>query len=172
MCEWLCGWLEPANLIQFAIAVGLGFYAWDTRKIRKLSQEQIEVMQKPCLVPNVRARTHRVVGEVSDDITYHGVMTSGNVTLHNIGNGTAFNIRLEIQKQEEPKESSKGYMPFLPAGSEAMTSIVTNELYTSKQHEKVKLKLSYVSQSGKSYESAIQVQPGNTLLIVTDISFD
>ena len=46
MCEWLCSWLEPAVLIQIVIAVGLGVYAWDTRKLRKSSQRQNEISQE------------------------------------------------------------------------------------------------------------------------------
>ena len=170
----MLGFIEAAGvLVQIGIAILLCRYARDTYKLRKIAQEQIELMEKPCVVPNAQIRPQRVVGEVSDHITYQGVLQLGRyVQILNIGKGTAFDIEFEIQQQEEPKVSGKGHLPFLPHGENAYTAIKTDELITPKEHREITLKLSYVSQSGKSYTSLTQVQPIKNLAIVTDVSFD
>lgn len=173
MCEWLLKWTEPAVLIQCLILLGLIWYACETWKLRRASQEQIEVMEKPCVVPSVVVRPEWGGGEVSHETTFHGVMVFGRgVSILNIGKATAFDIEYEIQKHEEPKVSRKGYLPILPDGQDAIIGIPIEELNPSKQHKQTSLKLSYVSQSGKRYTSLTKFRSGNQLIVVTDISFD
>ncbi len=177
MYEWSLKWIEPAVLIQCLILLGLIWYACETWKLRRASQEQIEVMEKPCVVPSFLVRPEWVGGEVSHETTYQGVMIFGpTVQILNIGKATAFDIEFEIQKHEETKVSRKGYLPFLPHGKDAFIRIKRDELVTSKEQMDITLKLSYVSQSGKSYTSSTTVRPndnlGNNLGIVTDVSFD
>ena len=118
--------MDIAHLVvQILILAGLIWYACETRKIRKTSQEQVETsqrqieisqeqnetMQKPCLVPSVQERDdfdtavenlsgnshpgYRVVYDESD---------TGHVVLHNIGSGPAFNIQHEVQSPRGVKK--------------------------------------------------------------------
>ena len=77
MCEWLLKLIEPEVFIQCLILLGLIWYACETLKLRKASQEQNEIMQKPCLVPLIRENESRVNGTSGD---------LGFVVLNNAGN--------------------------------------------------------------------------------------
>ena len=77
----MCDWIALAGLgVQILIFIGLIWYAWETRDLRKasqeqnkISQEQNEAMQKPCLVPLVQKRDDRdldtAVGEHEAKLT-------------------------------------------------------------------------------------------------------
>ena len=178
----MCCWLDIA--IQTVIAAGLLWYAYDTRQLRKASQEQNEVTQRPCLVPLVRERTsiEAMVWDVHvDGIEYPDLraidFSKGHAVLQNIGTGAAFNILYEIQKQEAPKRFVKGRIPYLQKGKEAVTRLVENEFEESNQHAGGRLKLSYESISGQHYETDILTrhegsQESETKIIVTNCQFN
>ena len=161
MYEWFCKWLEPAVLIQILIAGGLVFYALDTRRLRKASQEQNELMQKPCLVPVLQERKH-IVGPAWDaeiGIKYpdHRSIAFSHVELKNIGDGAAFNIQYEIQKRE-PRSLSKGSLLYIEKGHKASTRLMVDDFETSSEQEDVSLKLSYESLSGRRYENVMSTR--------------
>ena len=181
MCESLWGWLEPANIIQCLIFLGLAVYAWDTRKIRKTSQEQNEIMQKPCLVPYVLNRVDIDVvadavecGPYPEERVLGGFTSAGRVALHNIGNGPAFNIQYEVLIKEKPKKYVNGYLPYIPQGEEDPTPLLqlASNLDPGDQDTEVVFKLSYESLSGRHYDSKLHIRRGTrSELVVADCRF-
>lgn len=178
MCEWLCKWLEPAVLIQIFIAVGLGVYAWDTRKLRKssqtqneISQEQNERMQRPCLVPSVRENMGVDATLWSHERVLLGTAgDTGRVIFHNIGNGPAFNVRYGSQGQ-----NSEGFLPYILQQGKEPSTIPLNHLrslLSDQEEEEIGLLLSYESQSGQRHESKLLIREGlDSKLVVTDCQF-
>ena len=179
MCEWLCSWLEPAVLIQIVIAVGLGVYAWDTRKLRKSSQRQNEIsqelneaMQKPCLVPLVQKNESRVDATLwlNERILRGTSGNTGDVVFHNIGNGPAFNIRYGVQEQ-----TGDGFLPYiLPQEKEPATLPLNHlrSLLSNQDEEELSLLLSYESLSGRRHQSTLLIREGlDSMLVVTDCQF-
>ncbi len=172
MFEWLYKLLEPAVLIQIVIAVGLGIYAWDTRKIRKTSQQQNEIMQRPCLVPLVTLREDSSVNQdvlkgrpyPEQKVLDPGVTDS--VKLRNIGNGPALKIRYEAQIQKKGVRCGGGILPYI---SKDEPESINLSPYISNQWGTVKLKLSYESLSGQSYESEMSIKESDA--VVTDFKF-
>ena len=160
MCEWLYKLIEPAVLIQIVIAVGLGVYAWDTRKLRKSAQEQNEIMQKPCLVPVTKRRGQASIEQdILKDRQYPNERVldpdvPGDVQLRNIGNGPAFNVRYEAQLQKQ-NGCLTGALPYIP--KEGTESIFLGASISNARGN-VKLKLSYESLSGRSYESEMSIK--------------
>ena len=178
--------MDIANLgVQILIFLGLIWYAFETRKIRKashkqidtshkqidISQEQNETMQKPCLVPSVKQRANSSVNQdVLKDRRYPDERVinpdvAGNVRLCNIGNGPAFNVHYEAQIQKRDV-CLTGALPYIPKGgteSIGLSASISNGLGN------VRLKLSYESLSGQSYESEMSVKEWDA--VVSDWQF-
>ena len=126
-------------------------------------------MQKPCLVPSVKQRTISSVNQdilkdrrypeerILDDV-------AGNVCLCNIGNGPAFNVRYEAQNQKQ--NVCSGALPYIPKGG---TESISRRASISNGSEKVRLKLSYESLSGRSYESEMSIKEWDA--VVSDGQF-
>ena len=162
-------WIEPANfVVQLVIAAGLIWYTCETWKIRKASQEQIatsqeqnEIMQKPCLVPLVKERGGlSIERDVLKDHPYPeqrvlNPSVAGSVRLRNIGNGPAFNIRYEAQLQEQ-EGCRKGALPYIAKGETESTYLSAS--ISNEGRGAVRLKLSYESLSGRSYESEMSIK--------------
>jgi len=177
--------MDIAHLgVQILIFVGLIWYAWDTRKIRKasqrqieISQEQNEVMQKPCLVPLVKERgDSSVERDVLKDRPYPEQRVldpnvagsiAGSIQLRNIGNGPAFNIRYEAQLQELGVGCGKGALPYIP--KERDESIHLSASISNQGQGAVRLKLSYESLSGRRYESEMCIKGWDA--VVADYQF-
>ena len=142
--------MDIAHLVvQMLIFAGLIWYACETRKIRKTSQEQVETsqkqieisqeqnetMQRPCLVPLVQKRDDLDTAFESMRPNSHPgyrVVVNGpsdRVELKNIGCGPAFNIRYELQSPEGVRTNhSGGYLPYLHEESEPIWPIATTLL--------------------------------------------
>ena len=168
-------WIEVLGLIvQFAIAVGLGFYTWETWKIRQashkqneISQEQIETMREPRLVPLVKTREDIDIvaaGVARNPYPEERVLDdswscTGHVALHNIGDGPAFNIQYEIQ-QELLHGPGQGYLPYILQGGKEPVLQVASNLDPGDEKKEVVFKLSYESFTGCRYESKIHIRRG------------
>ena len=172
MCEWLYKLLEPAVLIQIVIAVGLGVYAWDTRKLRKSAQEQNEIMQKPCLVPLVQKNESRANATLwlNERILRGTSGNTGDVVFHNIGNGPAFNIWYGVQEQ-----TGEGFLPYILPQEEEPTTLPLNHLrslLSNQDEEEMIVSLSYESLSGRHYKSTIRIREDtNSRLAVSNCQF-
>ena len=169
MCEWLLKLIEPEVFIQCLIFLGLIWYAWETLKLRQASQEQNEILQKPCLVLLVRRREDIEIGtDIIAGIPYpeerilDGEWSgTGHVALHNIGNGPAFNIRHETHKQEAPCGSSgRGYLPYILQGRKEPILQVPSNLIPDDEDKEVEFKVSYESRSGDRYLSTMYIGRG------------
>ena len=185
MCDWYC--IELAGLIvQCLIFIGLLVYAWDTHKLQIASQDQNEIMQKPCVVPVVRERsTDDPIGttvsaayDVGAGITpeHNAIDFSGThyAVLQNIGDGAAFNVRYKIQKREPRHEIGSGRFLYIPKGGKVTTHLIAEYFDASDQHESVKLKISYESPSGQRYKitmwtQQVKRQDAETQIVVTKL---
>ena len=183
----MCDWIALAGLgVQILIFVGLIWYAWETRDLRrasqkqnKISQEQTEAMQKPCLVPSVQVRAdfdtavenlsgnpypgYRVVYDESD---------TGHVVLHNIGSGPAFNIRHEVQSPRGiKKDHLSGYLPYVRREGKETILLVADNLVPENQDKDVVLKLSYTSVRSHRHETEICIKNRKNKPVVTCYEF-
>ena len=161
--------MEIAGLVvQILILFGLIWYAWETLKIRKISQEQNETMQRPCLVLSVRKRrdmdtaTDALGGNPYPEQKVPDGQQSGtgHVELHNIGTGAAFNIKYEVLIQGKRKNFHSGSLPYISSGKKAPVLLIEQSFSTSDQHEEVKLGLLYNSLSGRRHESVLRFRQG------------
>ncbi|MDE2758649.1 MAG: hypothetical protein OXI92_19120 [Acidobacteriota bacterium] len=165
--------MDIAHLgVQILIFFGLIWYAYETLKIRKISQEQNEIMQEPRLVPLVKERADSSLErDVLKDRLYPeqrvlDPSVTGSVRLCNIGNGPAFNVRYEAQFQNR-EGWPKGALPYIAKGeteSTYLSASISNEGWGA-----VRLKLSYESLSGRSYESEMSIKGSDA--VVTDYQF-
>ena len=185
MYDWICNLLEPDVLVQWLIFLGLIWYAWETWKLRKVSQDQNEIMQKPCIVPVVRDRSTddardilSVAYDVQAGITpeHNAIDFSGThrAGLQNIGDGAAFNVRYETQKSKWGRDIGCGRFLYIPRGERVTTHLISEQFAPSDQHEPVKLKVSYESPSGQRYEitmrtQQVKYQDAETETLVTEL---
>ncbi len=175
MYEWLGRWLEPSVLIQCLILAGLIWYARETWKLRKasqeqnkISQEQNEAMEKPCLVLSVRKR--RDMDTAADALGGNPYPEqkvpdgqksgTGHVELHNIGAGPAFNIKYVVLVEGKPKKFTPGSLPYISKGGRAPIFLIEQSFSTSGQHEEVELKVLYDSLRGRRHESVTRFRQG------------
>ena len=176
----MCDWIALTGLgVQILILGGLIYYAIETHMIRKVSQQQNETMQRPCLVPSVQVRDdcdtavenlrgnpypgYRVVYDESD---------TGHVVLHNIGSGPAFNIRHEVQSPKGTKKNNlSGYLPYICRQGKESILLVASNLISEYPDKDVVLKLSYKSLGGHRYESEMCIKNRENKPVVTCYEF-
>lgn len=173
--------MELAHLfVQILIFLGLVYYARETLKIRKVSQEQNEITQRPCLVPLSEQRdfTSAVLSGSSYDTGERVLAGVGpnsgsdgnNVGLRNIGNGHAFNVRYEVQHQGMTKVSREdSYLPYVLRQEPERIYLSLNSL---REYEDSELTLSYESLGRRRYESKIRIERDyEQQLVLTDFQF-
>ena len=169
-------WIEPANfVVQLVIAAGLIWYTCETWKIRKASQEQIatsqeqnEIMQKPCLVPSVRVRDDcDTAAENLSGNLYPGYRVvenepcTGHVALRNIGSGAAFKHPATRQVQSPKgikKDHLSGYLPYIRRQGKESILLVASNLISEYPDKDVVLKLSYENLGGHRYDLAAEAK--------------
>lgn len=173
MCDWLCRWLEPAILIQCLIFIGLIWYACETWKLRKTSQEQNETMQKPCLVLSVEERDY-FNAKLSQGGNNAGdkKLSKGKPNqylLRNIGNGPALNVRYEVQYLGESKaQPAHSYLPYVSQLKQEGIYLSSSEFNETSDSE---ITLSYGSLGKRCYESKIRIHRENGSLVAVDFRF-
>jgi hypothetical protein len=170
---WLyaSGSLTLAEGIQGFILAVLAWYAAETRKIRWISQRQLEALHKPCLLLATEARDPDDALLGVDDTVSVLIVSShnGNVTVENVGNGTALNIGFEFKaigqtEAEKKPPSSRGYLPSLTAQT-SFTVPFPREMLRNHECE---LACSYESLGGEMYRSRIKV----INLVVTHVGYE
>ena len=115
--------IKIENLIQLFILVVLIYYTRETWVIRRISQEQNEIMQKPCLVPSCGPRDYDMAVLSKGDFNSGERILAGigsnqhYVGLRNIGNGNAFNVRYKFQQQDAPAVCREGYTKVSESGA-------------------------------------------------------
>ena len=170
-----------ALAVQVIIAVLLRKYARDTWKLRKASQKQNEIMQMPCLVLLVRRREDiDIVADGVAGIPYpeerilDGEWSgTGHVALHNIGDGPAFNIHYEVQKQEGVTGTTgQGSLPYILQGEREPILQVPDNLDPGDDDKEVGFKLSYEGHNGCRYDGGMYIRRGTRgELVVTKCQF-
>ena len=152
----MCDWIALAGLgVQILIFVGLVWYAWETRDLRKasqeqnkISQEQNEATQKPCLVPLVRKdRSAEVILYSDTEMVLDD--TAGSITLCNIGNGPAFNVEYKAQG-----ENPENFLPYIPNQSKERTTLSLEQLRSSlfPHQDEEELALSLLYEGDREYQ--------------------
>jgi hypothetical protein len=76
------------DVLLFASAVLIGWYLWETRKMRKAAEKQVSKSQE--LVDAGLAQTEAQIRPAL------AVRLQGGIQLQNVGNGTAFNVALSV----------------------------------------------------------------------------
>lgn len=115
-------WLPIFNFALQCVALGvLVWYALETLRIRKASQEQAEAVQRPCLTLATAARGYEdavldMGGAVGGMIVGSH---EGNVALWNVGSGPAINARYRFKPIDPPHAAnvacSNGYLQIVLA---------------------------------------------------------
>jgi len=95
---------DPTLAVLTATLVALVWYTWETHRLRRETQRQVEVQQRPFVILEPTARTH------SGDLL--------GLKMKNIGNGTAVNIRVG----SDPDSAA---IPFLAKGETCLLRIQT-----------------------------------------------
>ena len=153
-------------VVQCLILLALIWYAIETLKIRrasqqqaKASQEQAEAQQRPCLTLATAAREYEEAV-----LNMHGAVggmvvsaVEGNVVLQNMGNGPAVNVRYHFNPVNPPQDANvarpNGYLQNIPA-ADIFVMAVAHGVLRNLEYEVV---TSYESLSGHKYESRIAV---------------
>ena len=175
-------WLSLFNaVIQFLLLVGLFWYTIETRRIRKLSQRQIETSQrqveisqeqveaahKPCLTFSTAPRDPKeAVMEMNGAV---GAMIlrcpESQAQLESVGSGPAINIRYNLTpaNPDSTRTRPSGYLLWLRPGDVFLTPIPRGIL----QGKEWICVITYESLSGRLYQTRILVNN----LVLTSIEF-
>jgi hypothetical protein len=162
---------QEANLIVQLLLLGVVvWYAWETCKIRRVSQDQLEALQKPCLTLVTEARDYDAAllelnGAVGGMIV---AARNGNVALQNMGYGPAVNVTYNF-KPVNPSEGVKvagsgGYLQNIPAGGTFAMQVARGSLALLEYE----LIVTYESLGGHRYESKIAINN----LVLTAFNFE
>jgi hypothetical protein len=168
----MCHWIPATNLgVQVLVLAFLVWYAFETYRLRKASQEQIEALQKPCITVVTTARspedTILRVNDVVGGMVLHQI--EGCVGLWNIGAGSAFSISYKFScirhRRQEGAHISEpdGYLPYITAGAQFAMQVPIETL-RSQEYELV---ASYESLSGRRYQTKININN----LVVAAVQF-
>jgi hypothetical protein len=156
-------------IVQVLGILGLAFYAFETRRIRKASENQVQISQglikaamdqveglsKPCLT------LHSALRGAADAIAeIHGATgntiaaaVDGSFAMQNIGNGTALNVRyqfLRVPREEPAGRHHPCYLQNILAGQKvSMPQPITG--YGGDWE----LQIEYQSIGGREYRSVL-----------------
>jgi hypothetical protein len=157
-------WVSLA--IQVIALIALIVYAWDTRRIKKASQEQAESAQKPCLVLVTDSRDFDETVLETNGAAGGAVIAprNGNVALQNVGNGPALNVSYDFRPLD-PSNISRphGYLPNIMVGK-SLVLAVPRGILDAQDYEVV---FQYDSMSRQRYQSRIVI----TKKVVTAFRF-
>jgi len=160
-------WLQYANfVVQCLLFLSLIWYALETRRIRKTSQEQVETSQKPCLTLSAQSRQFENAVLEMDGV--HGAQIvhapEGMLHLINVGLGPAFNVVYEFTAANPPANIARpnGYLVHILL-RESATIPVARQLIRG---NKWSVKLQYDSLTGRRYETRIVIDD----LVLTTVS--
>jgi hypothetical protein len=161
-------WLSVAGfVVQCLIFVGLVWYTFETRRIRKTSQDQIEATQKPCLAFSTTARDFNDAVLDRGDVV--GAMTvlcpEGLAQLENVGCGSAVNVQYELIPTDPASTVArlKGYVIGMRPGEKFQPPIPQGILANNEWQ----CVLTYESLSGRRYETKVIVNN----LVLTSFRF-
>ena len=157
----MCDWIPLANFaVQCFILVALAWYALETWRIRRASQEQVEGLQKPCLTLATETRDYDDAILEMDEAVGGMIVAArhGNVALLNMGNGPAINVHYSFdpvnRRQGANVARPHGYLQNIPPGGEFLMPLARDVL-RNLEYESV---ITYDSLSGRRYESRIAIK--------------
>lgn len=158
-------------LVQSATLGALIWYAIETLRIRRASQEQAEAQQRPCLTLDTTSREYNeaVLGDMLGAIGGMIVAANhGNLALQNMGNGPAVNVRYEFSPLNPPQDANvarpHGYLQTIPAEQIFVMAVARTIL----QNLTYAFVINYESLSGHKYETRIEVNN----LVITAFHFN
>jgi hypothetical protein len=170
-------------VLQAAALVGLLIYCVETHKIRKASQNQVEVSQRlfKSSMDQVEALSRPCItflAELRDGadaiLEMHGAAGSlvarldqGSYVIHNIGNGVALNLKYYITRGipefDQPKIRTMRYMPAIPAT--ARVTLVESIGNYNAEHDAT---FEYESIGSRKYRSTMKLNHH----VITAFSFE
>jgi hypothetical protein len=164
-------------IVQTLGVIGLGYYCFETYKIRKASQDQVTASQriiqaamdqvegslKPCLAFAARPRQgEEVILEMDEAVGNQIVQPEGGrYIIDNIGNGAALNLRYFFTRPNVAQPWR--YLPAVLAAGRA-TLVETLNLYNA-EHVAT---FEYASIGGRKYRSTISLNRH----VITAFSFE
>ena len=142
-------WLPILNFALQCVALAvLVWYALETLRIRRASQEQAEAVQKPCLTLATAARGYEDAVLDMGGVVGGMIVGSheGNVALWNVGSGPALNARYRFEPIDPATVARpNGYLQIVLA-KETFVMAVAREVLQNLQYEFV---ITYESLSGR-----------------------
>jgi hypothetical protein len=156
--------------VQILALIGLVWYAFETMKIRKVAQsqlqtsldlikaatDQVEGMSKPCLTlwGELRDGADTILGMDGAVGNIIARPDQGSYVAHNIGNGVALNIRYHFTRPDGGA-AHPGEMRYVPnlLTTAKMTLVQTLSGYNA-EHE---VTFEYESIGGRKYKTTIQL---------------
>jgi len=167
--------LPLVNAIVQCLLLGVVvWYAFETRKIRKVSQrqveasqEQVEAAQKPCLAFSTAPRPFQdaVLEMEGTNAAMMLRCPEGQAEVENVGSGPAVNVRYNLTPTNPASTLARpsGYLIGMRPGEKFLTPIPRGIL----QGNEWKFLVTYESLSGRRYQTRIIVNN----LILTEIEF-
>jgi hypothetical protein len=162
--------LPAANFILQVLVFGvLVWYAIETWQIRRLSFEQIEALQKPCLTFISTARDPQEAVLEMDGIVGGMIVAAreGNVAIQNVGSGPALNVRYKFTPVKPPAAANvarpSGYLQNIPP-RETLVMPVPREVLRNLEYEFI---ASFESLNGRTYETRVRMND----LVLTQLEF-
>jgi hypothetical protein len=141
-----------ASVLSLATLIVLFIYAWDTKRIKEAAEEQAEGIQKPCVVVELQPNLFVASGE--SNLTGRFVLRTltGNMTLRNIGQGPAIDVRIKFLDQQSADETVAEWPCPSVAFIEARESFRVGVPDSVIGHH-LALLIQYESATGRSYET-------------------
>jgi hypothetical protein len=154
-------WLPAANFVlQVLVFVVLVWYAKETWQIRRLSFEQIEALQKPCLTFISTARQQEEAVLDMDDIVGGMIIAAreGSVAIQNVGSGPALNVRYKFTPINPPTGANvarpAGYLQNIPP-RETLVMPVAREVLRNLEYEFI---ATFESLNARRYETRVKIK--------------
>lgn len=148
------------TIISGLTLIAVVWYVRETLKIRKAAEEQVEGLQKPCLMLSTEARELDEVVLQMDDTAGAMIVgqSRGRIAVENIGSGPAINISCRLKatdfRNQESAVTHESYLQNLsPRG--VFETAVPRETLRFVDYD---FSLSYESLSGRSYETVISIK--------------
>ena len=154
-------------LVQALGLVGLGWYALETYRLRKVSQRQVEISQdlinaamaqveglsKPCLTLSSELRDDAdTVGEIYAVGSLIARGNQGSFVVQNIGNGVALNVSYRMEQLEGTLPEATRYLPYV------LTTRNPTMVETLNQYNRaVRVVFEYESIGKRRYRSTIEM---------------
>jgi hypothetical protein len=154
-------WLEAANtFVLFLTLIVVAWYAWETQRLRKTAQDQLEALHYPFVVPDYDDQPANVqqtfLADIMEVLQIKGY-PQDLVGLRNLGTGPALKVECFFKpKNGGNRATLKGKVAFVPVSGAVPISA---DYQTLKDYE-YDFTFEYFSVSGQKYQTKGTVEKG------------